>query len=125
MQAYERAWRGLAAAAGLPPARVLDLRGNHDAFDALRGDGASDGFLAASATAAALGAGGANARVRVTRVPPRLLVAVGPAADSAWQQQPARSIAQQADGDDDAKRCPAAALLGVDAVPDVRMHSFT
>lgn len=37
LQAYERAWRHLAVSAGLPAASVLDVRGNHDAFDTIRG----------------------------------------------------------------------------------------
>jgi hypothetical protein len=36
-QAYEAGWRALASAAGLGAGCVLDLRGNHDAFDTLRG----------------------------------------------------------------------------------------
>jgi hypothetical protein len=37
VQAFERVWKHLAAAAGLPASSVLDLRGNHDAFDTMRG----------------------------------------------------------------------------------------
>jgi hypothetical protein len=50
MQAYQQLWHQLAAAAGLPPSAVLDLRGNHDVFDTWRD--------APPAAAAAAGGGG-------------------------------------------------------------------
>ncbi|GBF99083.1 hypothetical protein Rsub_11854 [Raphidocelis subcapitata] len=108
-EAYRRAWRRLAAGAGLGAAGVLDIRGNHDAFDSPRA-GAGDGFARGTATAEALGPAGVAARVRVTELQPRLVLGGGDAAAAAA-------------GRDDA--CPAAVLFGVDATPDVRMHSYT
>ncbi|KAI8469343.1 MAG: hypothetical protein J3K34DRAFT_459429 [Monoraphidium minutum] len=109
-EAYSRSWRHMAAAAGLGPEAVLDLRGNHDVFDAARA-AAGDPFLVHSATVAAAGARGAATRARVTELPPRLLLQAngGGGADP-----PAAAAA-----------CPAAVLVGVDAAPDVRMYAYT
>lgn len=141
--AYARAWRRMAAAAGLPAARVLDVRGNHDVFDARRGDmGAEgggkvgeaaaaaaaaegavdvgDGFLRHSATAAALGAAGAMARARATQLPPRLLLVGDGGSGESGPAAAAADVAAAAAG-----ACPAALLFGVDATPDVRMRAYT
>jgi hypothetical protein len=100
----------MAGAAGLEADAVLDLRGNHDAFDALRA-GAGDPFMKHSATAEALGPAGAAARARATELPPRLLLRRGGGDGGGGGQADAA--------------CPAAVLVGVDATPDVRMHAYT
>ncbi len=35
--AYKQLWRDMAAAAGVPVGSILDIRGNHDTFDTIRG----------------------------------------------------------------------------------------
>jgi hypothetical protein len=104
----------MAAAAGLDPSQVIDLRGNHDVFDARRAS-ASDAFARDSATAAALGPGGTAGRVRVTELPPRLVIR----AEGATVEE------REGDAAAEGGPCPAGVLVGVDATPDVRMHAFT
>jgi hypothetical protein len=98
------------------------MRGNHDVFDAARGEPCgADGFAESSATAAALGPAGAAVRVRVTEIAPRLVVRLGGDADA---DAGAAAVTAQ-DGDRGGGSCPAAVLIGVDATPDVRMYGYT
>jgi hypothetical protein len=99
----------MAASAGLEADQVLDLRGNHDAFDALRA-GPEDPFMRHSATAEALGPAGAVARARVTELPPRVLLVPRGGSGGAAKE---------------GAECPAAVLVGFDATPDVRMRGYT
>jgi len=100
----------MASSAHLDPSHVIDLRGNHDVFD-LRRAADADAFTRDSATAEALGAAGTARRVRVTELPPRLVL------------HPDEGAA--AGAIESAKECPAGVLVGIDATPDVRMHAFT
>lgn len=112
----------MAASAGLPAERVLDMRGNHDVFDARR-MGACDGFVNASATTEAHGAAGAAARALVLPLPPRLLVApaAARAAATGGGGGSGRAVAATAA----ARHCPAAVLVGIDATPDLRLRAIT
>jgi hypothetical protein len=92
VQGYERAWQALADATGLPPSHLLEVRGNHDAFDVIRGldpaaaDAACtscDRFMRFSAAAAAGGRGLAAERFRVSYLP----------ASAAHQRRPHRERA--------------------------------
>lgn len=74
LQDYERVWRQLAQSAGLSANAILDLRGNHDAFDVLRNTG-QDFFALYSATAAAHGqTAAASQRVWSYELQPQLLL---------------------------------------------------
>ena len=55
--AYQALWQDVAAVAGLPHSAILDIRGNHDTFDTIRG-GFADYYATYSTRAAAGRCGG-------------------------------------------------------------------
>ncbi|CAG9465611.1 unnamed protein product [Pedinophyceae sp. YPF-701] len=97
------------SAAGVPRDAVLDVRGNHDMFDVgLRG-GARDGFMKHAAKPG-------THRVLVTGMYGKLeWVASGGAAGS-WE---VAARPEAPGGGEKRRRCPAAALLGIDWSPAV------
>jgi len=96
-QEYRSAVEHLAASTGLAEEAVLDVRGNHDAFDAGFTGGPRD-FYSIYSALGARGMGGQ--RVHIHNIPSR-----------------------EGSPNSTATTCPAAVLVGIDGTPDCRIRS--